>query len=77
MELTRGMSKEEAAKIMERHKADMARLEATLAQEQSRQTEAMRSRLEQRKARSKEVNSQKIQRQIKMASVARQKAEQR
>ena len=71
------MSKEEAAKIMERHKADMARLEATLAQEQSRQTEAMRSRLEQRKARSKEVNSQKIQRQIKMASVARQKAEQR
>jgi hypothetical protein len=39
--------------------------------------EAMRARLEQRKAKSKELNSQKIQRQIKMASVARQKAEQR
>ena len=76
-ELTRGMSQEEAAKIMARHKEDMARLETTLAGEQGRQADAMRERIKARREKNKEAASQKIQRQIKMAAVAKRKAEQR
>lgn len=58
-ELTRGLSKEEAAKLMQRHREDMNRLEGALADEQKRQMEAMRARLANR---NKDAAAQRVQR---------------
>lgn len=71
------MGKEEAARIMARHKEDMGRLEDTLANEQGRQMDAMRERIQRRKEKNREAASLRAQRQIKMAAVAKRKAEQR
>lgn len=73
-EMTQGLSKEEAAKLMERHKEALDRLEGVLAAEQERQMAAMRGKL----ARRNQGNAKlKVQRQIKMAAVNKRKAEQK
>jgi len=68
------LSKEEAEKLMKKHRANVAALEGTLAEEQKRQMAAMRERVT---ARHKDSASQRVQRQIKMAAVQKSKAKQR
>lgn len=55
----RGLTKEEAGKLIQRHREDMGRLEGALADEQRRQMEAMRARLANR---NKDTAAQRVQR---------------
>ena len=73
-ELLKEMNQKDVDQMLDKHKKDISQLDEILSDEQSRQMEKMRERL---KGRNAERAKQNVVRQIKLAEIQKQKAEER